>query len=209
MSDKIKVLVVDDNSLLRLGICEAISNETDMEVVGEAKNGTIAIQQFEELKPDVVTMDYKMPNMNGVEATQIVTSRFPDARILILSVYEREEDVWSAVKAGAKGYLYKSGEIEEVLEAIREVSDGHTYFPASISQKISRREGREELTPREFDILQLMSEGKTNREIMGTLHISEGTVKLYVSRVLEKLGVKDRTQAALIAVKQGIVPFTD
>lgn len=205
MSDKIEVMVVDDNSLLRLGLTEAIGGEPDLEAVGEAENGVQALELFRKLQPDVVTMDYQMPGDNGVECTRKIIAEFPEAKVILLSVFEGEEDVWNAVQAGAQGYLTKTGEIEEVLDAIREVASGGTYFPAAIAQKLASREERESLTTRELEVLQLIVEGNSNKEIMDKLDISVGTVKLHVSHILEKLGAADRTQAAIMAVKQGIV----
>lgn len=205
METKTTVMVVDDNSLMRLGLTEAISGEPDMQAVGEAPNGTRAIELFRELQPDVVTMDYQMPGENGIETTRRICAEFPGARVILLSVFEGEEDVWNAVQAGAKGYLTKTGEIEEVLDAIREVAAGGTYFPASMSQKLASREKKENLTARELEVLRLIVGGKSNKEIMGLLSISEGTAKLHVSHILEKLGAADRTQAAIMAVRQGIV----
>lgn len=205
MDAKVKVMVVDDNSLLRLGLTEAIAGEGDLEAIGEAENGIQALELYRKLQPDVVTMDYQMPGENGVESTRNIVAGFPGAKVILLSVFEGEEDIWNAVQAGARGYLNKSGEIEEVLDAIREVARGGSYFPAAIARKLANREERESLTARELEVLQLIVDGNSNKEIMAALNISEGTVKLHVSHVLEKLGAADRTQAAIMAVKQGIV----
>lgn len=205
MSSTIRVMVVDDNSLLRLGVTEAVNGETDLKAVGEAENGAQALEVYRELQPDVVTMDYQMPGGNGIESTREIVAEFPEAKVILLSVFEGEEDIWNAVQAGAKGYLSKTGEIEEVLDAIREVADGGTYFPAAIARKLAQREERDSLTPREMEVLRCIVEGNSNKEIMSRLTISEGTVKLHVSRVLEKLEAADRTQAAIKAIRQGIV----
>jgi len=202
---KISVMVVDDNSLLRLGLTEAINGEEDLAAVGEAENGEQALKLYPKLKPDVVTMDYQMPGDTGVATTRKITAEYPDAKIILLSVFEGEEDIWTAVQAGAKGYLTKTGEIEEVLDAIREVAEGGNYFPAAIAQKLANREQRDTLTAREREVLELIVSGNSNKEIMVNLEISEGTVKLHVSHILEKLGAADRTQAAIMAVRQGIV----
>ncbi|MEM6884800.1 MAG: response regulator transcription factor [Verrucomicrobiota bacterium] len=202
---RIRVLIVDDNSLLRLGLSEAIGGEGDLEVVGEAENGREARELFRELRPEVVTMDYQMPGETGVETTRQIISEYPEAVVILLSVFEGEEDVWSAEQAGAKGYLNKSAAIDEVLEAIREVAAGNNYFPAAIAQKIAKREGRASLTARELEVLKLVVQGNSNKEIMHLLNISEGMTKLHVSNILSKLNAADRTQAAIMAVKQGIV----
>ena len=205
MSSTIRVMVVDDNSLLRLGVTEAVNGETDLKAVGEAENGAQALEVYRELQPDVVTMDYQMPGGNGIESTREIVAEFPAAKVILLSVFEGEEDIWNAVQAGAKGYLSKTGEIEEVLDAIREVAAGGSYFPAAIARKLALREERDSLTPREMEVLRCIVEGNSNKEIMSRLTISEGTVKLHVSRVLEKLEAADRTQAAIKAIRQGIV----
>ncbi|MEO0796102.1 MAG: response regulator transcription factor [Verrucomicrobiota bacterium] len=209
MSEKIRVMVVDDNSILRMGLAEAVGSEEDLEVVGEADNGSSAINCYRELTPDVVTMDYQMPGENGIEGTKKIIAEFPDAKIVLLSVFEGEEDIWNAVQAGAQGYLNKRGDIEEVLDAIREIAAGGTYFPAAMAEKLSTRESRESLTDREHQVLHLIVHGRSNKEIVEDLGISEGTVKLHVSRVLDKLRTADRTQAAIKAIRDGIVHFDD
>ena len=209
MDKKVSVMVVDDNSLLRLGLTEAINGEDDMVAVGEAENGDAALLRFRELLPDVVTMDYQMPGVSGIEATRQILSEFPDAKIILLSVFGGEEDVWNAVQAGAQGYLTKTEEIEEVLDAIREVQGGGTYFPAKLAQRLADRNERVSLTARETEVLSLIVEGLSNKEIMNQLHISQGTVKLHVSHLLEKLGAADRTQAAILAVRRGFVHLDD
>lgn len=201
----IRVLVVDDNSLLRLGLVGAIGGEDDMEAAGEAENGAEGIEQFRTLRPDVVTMDYKMPGDSGVETTKKLLAEFPEAKVILLSVYEGDEDVWSSVQVGAKGYLNKTASIDEILDAIREVEAGGTYFPSGIVRKLERRSQRENLTSRETEVLVQIVKGFSNKEIMSELSISEGMVKLHVSRILKKLGAADRTQAAIAAVREGIV----
>ncbi len=209
MDKKIKVMVVDDNSLLRLGLIESINCEDDMISVAEAENGAVALERYREFLPDVVTMDYQMPNMTGIEATRKIVNEFPNAKIILLSVFEGEEDIGSAVDAGAKGYLTKTEEIEEVLDAIREVFDGGRYFPAKIAKRLDERSSRETLTAREMEVLRLIVDGFSNKEIMSKLNITQGTVKLHVSHVLDKLDAADRTQAAIIAVRRGFVHLDD
>ena len=202
---KISVLVVDDNALLRKGLRGTISDEEDMVCVGEAANGVEALEQFRKLQPDVVTMDYRMPNEDGLEASKKIFAEFPDVRIVFLSTYEGEEDIWNAWQAGAVGYLSKSEISKSIVEAIREVGAGHSYFPAAIARKLEARKERDSLTPRETEVLQLIVEGNCNKEIMVKLGISDGTVRVHVSKVLEKLGAMDRTQAAVTALTQGII----
>lgn len=205
MRRKIRVLIVDDHAMMRLGLAEAINGERDMMLAGEASNGAQAIEAYRELQPDVVTMDFQMPGVDGAEATARLRSEFPEARVVILSVFEGEEDIWRAVKAGAMGYVLKSAEVEDILEAIRHVMAGDTYFPAAIASKLAAREMRDTLTNRESQVLRHIVAGLSNKEIAATLHTSEATVKLHISNTLAKLGVADRTQAAIVAVQRGIV----
>ncbi len=205
MSNQISVLVVDDNALLRVGLSGTIGDEPDMKVVGEASNGADALALYRDLSPDVVTMDYRMPNEDGLVTTRKIIAEFPDAKIVFLSIYEGEEDIWNALQAGVRGYLSKTEALENVVEAIREAAAGNSYFPASIAAKLENRQDRESLTPRELEVLQLIVNGCSNKEIMVELNLSASTVRAHVSNMFEKLGVLDRTQAAIMAVKEGIV----
>ncbi|MGJ8640819.1 MAG: response regulator [Opitutaceae bacterium] len=208
MTDKkaIRVLVVDDNALLRLGLTETISIEPGLELVGSASNGEQALEKVRELQPDVITMDYQMPGMNGVECTRQIVEEFPGAKIILLSVFDSEEDIWKAQKAGVKGYLTKkAGEIEDVLEAIQEVAGGGSYYPSSIAQKLERRRQLKDLTEREMTVLELLAAGHSNKEIEDKLSISLPMVKLHIVNLREKLGAADRTQAVVQAFKRGIL----
>ena len=206
----IKVLVVDDNALLRMGLTHAIESEDIFSIVGEASNGEEALQLYKKVRPDVVTMDYQMPGIDGATCTKEIINYDPDAKIILLTVRETVEDIWNAVQAGCKGYLTKrAGEVEEVLSAIGEVANGNTYFPAQIAKKIEDRESLEALTPRELEVLIGLSEGLSNKEIMEKLHLSEGTVKLHLTNLRNKLGAADRTQAVVEGVKRGLVQLND
>ena len=203
--NNIKVLVVDDNAVLRMGLTHAIDNADGFQIIGEAANAEDALISYEKYRPDVVTMDYQMPGIDGVETTRKLIQTDPDAKIVLLTVKEAEEDVWNAVQAGCKGYLTKrAGEVEDVLQAIHEVANGNTYFPAKVASKIESRLAHEALTPRELEVLQGLAKGYSNKEIMDQLDISEGTVKLHLSN-LRKLNAADRTQALITAVQRGIV----
>ncbi len=204
-----KILIVDDHSLLRLGLIEAIESYGEMEVIADVSNGKEALEAFEKNRPDVIIMDMRMPEANGAEVTQLLVEKDPEARILILSVYEGEEDVWRAVEAGASGYLTKGADTPDLLEAITSVARGENYFPARIAQKIKRRRERHHLTNREIEALQLLVRGLSNKEISSELNISEATVKLHLSNLFEKLGVADRTQAVVAAVQRGILHLDD
>lgn len=203
--NKCSVLIVDDNMLLRMGLTEAISGEPDMEVAGEASNGVDAYSQYATLRPDVVIMDYRMPKENGVEATRKIKADFPDAKIILLSVYEGEEDVWNAWSAGVAGYLSKSEAAHNIVSAIRQVALGAFVFPEAISQKLDARKNRTSLSPRELEVLGLIVGGLSNKEMETQLSLSTGTVKFHVHNLLEKLQVADRTQAVVVAVKNGII----
>ncbi len=205
MKRKIRVLIVDDHAMMRLGLAEAVAGERDLALIGEGANGAEALALYRQHLPDVVTMDFKMPGADGVETTARLRAEFPEARVVILSVFEGEEDIWRAVQAGASGYVSKSAEVEEVLEAVRQVFAGSTYFPAAIAAKLQARRTRDTLTQRELQVLHEIVAGHSNKEIVSALHISEASVKLHISNMLAKLGVADRTQAAIVAVRQGIV----
>lgn len=205
----IKVLVVDDNAVLRMGLTHAIDNADGFQIIGEAANAEDALISYEKYRPDVVTMDYQMPGIDGVETTRRLIQTDPDAKIVLLTVKEAEEDVWNAVQAGCKGYLTKrAGEVEDVLQAIHEVANGNTYFPAKVASKIESRLAHEALTPRELEVLQGLAKGYSNKEIMDQLDISEGTVKLHLSNLRKKLNAADRTQALITAVQRGIVQIS-
>lgn len=204
-SVKIRLLVVDDHFVVRIGLSSALNLEPDMEVVAEAKDGHEAVAAFEHHRPDVTIMDYQLPHLNGAEATTAIRARFPDARIIILSVYKGEEDVHRAVQAGAAGYLPKSSEPHELLDAIRVIHRGRRYFPKSIDAALASRAGRTELSDREKEVLAALVRGRSNKEIAIALGISENTVKVHATRVFEKLDVADRLEAVTVAIQRGIV----
>ena len=202
---KIRVLIVDDHFATRLGLSVPINAEKDMTVVAEAGTGGKAVAQFREHRPDVVLMDYDLPDQNGVQTLSIIRNEFPDARVLMLTILEGEEDIYRAVSAGARGYLTKSSECEQVLAAIRALAVGETYFPPEIIAKIKAREKRKPLTERELEILRLLVRGHSTKEIVDLMKLSMGTIRLHISIILEKLGAFDRTNAVAIAIERGIV----
>ncbi|MEO0796779.1 MAG: response regulator transcription factor [Verrucomicrobiota bacterium] len=206
MLKETRVLVVDDNGLLRIGLTAAINLESGLESVGAAASADEALALYRETMPDVVTMDFRMPGKSGIECTKELLAEYPEAKIILYSVYESEDDIWNAVQAGVVGYLTKdAGEVEEYMEAIREVANGETFFPASISEKIEARRQWIDLTARELEILQLLGEGKSNKELAERLDISLNTTKIHIKNIREKLGASDRTQAVVIAFKRGIL----
>jgi DNA-binding NarL/FixJ family response regulator len=201
----IRVLIVDDHFTARIGLSVPINGEADMKVIAEASTGMEAIILFRQHQPDIVIMDYRLPDMPGVEALEAIRTEFPKVRALMLTVYDGEEDIYRAVNAGAHGYLTKSAERSELLKALRLVATGSAYFPAEIITKFKARERRKPLTDRELEILRLIVNGSSNKAIVAALHMSMGTIKLHVSIILDKMGASDRTHAATLAIERGIV----
>ena len=201
----IRVLVVDDHFATRLGLALPINSEPDMTVVAEAGTSASALDQYRQHRPDVVLMDYHLPDKSGVETIEAVRVEFPQARVLMLTIFDGEEDIYRAVSAGAKGYLTKSSECEEVLKAIRRIAGGAMYFPPDIAAKLKARDQRKPLTSRELEILRLLVKGHSTKEIVTLLNLSMGTIRLHISLILEKLGAFDRTNAVAIAIERGIV----
>ncbi len=202
---KLRLLLVDDHAVIRMGLAGSLNLEPDLTVVGEAGKGGQAVELHRKLRPDVVLMDFRLPDMTGVEATRMICREFPEARVLMLTVHEGEEDVYSAMQAGALGYVQKSIGWKELLAAIRNVSMGERYLPADLAARLKERLGREPLSERELEVLHLIVRGQSNKEIGVSLNISDVTVKRHITHILEKLGVLDRTQAAIAAIQRGIV----
>lgn len=204
----IRVLVVDDQSFFREGLVSLLSLEADIAVVGQATNGKVAIAQTAALQPDVILMDIRMPDCDGVTATREILRSYPWIRILVLTTFDEDEFVWESLKAGAMGYLLKNTPSGQVADAIRTLHRGHSQLGPTIAPKVFAKIQPLPSTPippnlnlsdRELEILKLLGQGKTNREIAKLLHITEGTVRNYISRILTELDVGDRTQAALWA----------
>jgi DNA-binding NarL/FixJ family response regulator len=222
----IRVLLVDDQTLIRQGIRLLLEIEADIRVVGQAANGREALQQAQALHPDVVLMDVRMPEMDGVAATRELSQRFPDIKVIILTTFEDDETVFEGLKAGARGYLLKDISSEEMADAVRKVAAGEALIQSRITSKVltefsrlASAIGRQAssktgavsnalpvpLTEREQEVLQALAHGLSNREIAGQLVITEGTVKNHVSSLIEKLGVRDRTQAVLKGQELGLI----
>lgn len=200
----IQVLIADDHSVVRSGLAMIIQYTAGIETVAEANTGVEAVDFFREYQPDVVLMDLKMPEMGGVEAIATITQEYPQARIIVLTTYDGDEDIYRGLQAGAKGYLLKSVSREELINAIQQVHEGRKYIPAEVGARLVERMSSPQLTGRERQVLTLMCEGKSNQEIAITLHISEATVKFHVNGILSKLDVSDRIQAVLVAIKRGM-----
>jgi DNA-binding NarL/FixJ family response regulator len=203
----IRILVVDDHPLFRGGVVALVGNQTDMCLVGEASTGQEAIQQFRELRPDVTLMDLQLPEMNGVDATNAILGEFHDARIIVLTTYTGDVQVVRALKAGARAYLLKNLLYKELLETIRTVHAGKKALSPEISFQVAQHAVEEPLNPGEIDVLRLIAGGNANKEIAARLSIAEETVKGRVKSILAKLSANDRTHAATIGLKRGIIQF--
>jgi DNA-binding NarL/FixJ family response regulator len=205
--ESIRVLIVEDHNVVRQGLVALINLAEGIQVVGEAADGVEAIAQFRKLQPDVTLVDLRLPKLSGVEIIQRVRSETPQARFVVLTTYDGDEDIYRALKSGAKAYLLKGMTSEELISTIREVAAGRSHIPAAIAERLAERMGTEDLTPREADVLEQIVQGKSNKEIATELDISEATVKTHINSLLGKLGVTDRTQAATAAIRRGLVPF--
>lgn len=204
-SKPIRILVVDDHFMVRMGLSASLNVEPDMEVVAEAGNGEDALRAYRKHNPSLVLMDLRLPGMSGVDCTAAILREFPDAAILMLSTHSGEEEIYRAMQAGARGYIVKSILREELLRAIREVQAGRQYVDPIVASHIEERRSHRSLSGREVEVLRMVAKGMGNKEIASELNIAEVTVKLHVSHVLEKLNVKDRTQAATVALQRGII----
>jgi two-component system NarL family response regulator len=203
----IRILIVDDYAVVRAGLRSIINAEPDMTVIAEATNGKEAIQIFRQHRPDVTLMDLRMPIMKGVEATAAIRSEFPRGKIVVFTGSGADEDIYRALRAGVRSYLWKSMSTQRLLKTIRIVHSGGRSIPGPVASILSERIPESQLTARELEVLQLIVNGKSNKRIGTALRISEGTVKGHVMNILRKLGVDDRTQAATTALRRGIIHF--
>ena len=207
LSQPIRVLLVDDHPVVRAGMAAMLQivPEDNIRVVGEAGNGRQGIERFEELKPDVTLMDLRMPELDGVEAIRAICARHPQARIIVLTTFDGDEDITLALRAGASGYLLKDSPREQLLQAVRSVATGGRFVPPEVASRLTTRDNFESLSPRETELLQVVAEGKSNRDIANELFITEGTVKFHINRILTKLGASNRSEAVAIALRRGLV----
>jgi DNA-binding NarL/FixJ family response regulator len=209
-----KILLCDDQAVIRDGLEMLLNLEKDFQVVGAAQDGAEAVELAGQKSPDLILMDLKMPVMNGIEATREIRAKFPHIKIIILTTYDEDEWVFDAIRAGASGYLLKDTSRQQIVEAIRGTMDGKSFVDPAIAGKLLNQVASkqvqptsilaEKLTERELDVLRLIAKGINNSEIANRLHLSDGTVRNHVSAILEKLGVSDRTQAAVIAIQHGL-----
>jgi DNA-binding NarL/FixJ family response regulator len=214
----VRVLIVDDDDLMRTGLRGVLSNDEAIEVVGEAADGRDAVYRTRLLRPDVVLMDVRMPDLDGIAATRELLAAFPEVRVVILTTFEQDDYIFGALSAGASGFLLKRTTPEELIAAVHTIAAGDSLLSPSVTSRVIERTARqprpdaandarlEELTPREREVLELVARGLSNGEIAATLVIEESTVKTHVKRILSKLGVRDRVQAVIFAYESGLTP---
>jgi DNA-binding NarL/FixJ family response regulator len=203
--ERIRILVVEDHFLIRIGLTTALQGEPDMVIVAEAEDGEEALEAFRRHRPDVVLLDLRLPGRDGIEVIEAMRKEFGPVALLVLSSQATEQDIDRAMQAGASGYLLKGMSFQKVVEGIRVVQGGGRYFPPEIISRLSERDRHSKLSSREMRVLERIAAGKTNKEIGNELGIVEGTVKIHVSNLLNKLGVLDRTQAVMTAIKRGLL----
>ena len=205
MTAHIRILTADDHHLIRAGVSSFLATEPGLEVVAEAANGEEALEKYREVQPDVVLMDLSMPVMDGLEATRAILAEFTDARIVVLTTYAGDEDIHRALEAGAMGYLVKDMLAAEVLKVIRSVMAGRRGIPPVVAAKLAEHTPRIALTPRETEVICLMASGLTNAQIAERIGRTEETVKVHVKNILQKLDVRDRTEAVAVAARRGFI----
>ena len=202
---KTRILVADDHYVVRMGVIAIINNEPDLEVVAEAANGTQAIDLFKKHQPDLVLLDLRMPLKSGVQAAKEILNQFDDARILMLTAFDGDEDIHKAITAGAQGYILKSSTGEQLVPALRAVAAGKNWIPAEVAERLAKRKEFEPLTPRELEVLHELAKGLANKQIANVMNISQHTAKWYLKNILTKLHVSDRTEAVTVAIQRGLI----
>ncbi len=205
VTETIRILIADDHPVVREGLSAMINRQPDMKVVAEAGEGSEAVEQFSQYRPDVALIDLRMRGMDGLHAILAINRRFPGARLVVLTTFDDNEDIYRALQGGAKGYLLKGAPREELLECIRTVSAGQSHIAPAVASKLAERFSKPGLTDRELEVLSLVADGKSNQEIGALLHIGEGTVKVHVNHILDKMGVNNRTAAGVSALERGLI----
>ena len=203
--ERIRILIADDHSVVREGLVSLVKRKSDMVVVAEASNGREAVQLWKEHRPGVTLLDLRMPELGGVGAIKEIRELDENAHIVVLTTYDGDEDIYRAIKAGAKAYLLKDTARDALVETVRRVHAGETYLPPQLAAKLAERVSGEALSPREIDVLQRMAGGKSNKEIGAELFISEGTVKTHIKSIFNKLDVVSRTEAVATANRRGLI----
>ncbi|MGA8940460.1 MAG: response regulator transcription factor [Acidobacteriaceae bacterium] len=205
MAEKIRIMLVEDHQVVRQGLAALLTTADDLEVVGSVGDGLEAIEEFRKVQPDVTLMDLQMPKLGGAETIKRIRAEFPQARFIVLTTFDGDEDIYRALQAGARAYLLKGMPLEELLTTIHAVHNGKLHIPAPVAEKLAERLSGQELTARELSVLERIVAGRANKEISADLSISEATVKTHINSMLGKLGVADRTHAATVAIQRGLV----
>jgi two-component system NarL family response regulator len=205
MAEPIRLMLVEDHQVVRQGLVALLSATDGLEVVGAVGDGVAAQEMFRRLQPDVTLMDLQLPKLGGVEAIRRIRGEFPQARVIVLTTYDGDEDIYRALQAGARAYLLKGMPLEELVTTIHAVHKGRLHIPAAVAEKLAERVSGQELTARELSVLERIVAGRANKEISADLFISEATVKTHINSLLGKLGVADRTHAATVAIQRGLV----
>lgn len=205
----ITILVAEDHGIVRQGIISILQLQEDFTVVAEARDGVEAVELHNLHQPDITLMDLRMPNMEGVDAIARIREGTPKANIVILTTYDTDEDIYRGLQAGARGYILKDADFEDLVDAVRTVHQGRRYLPPNVALKLAERMDSEDLTERERDVLSMMARGTSTAVLVEALNISEGTVKFHINHIFQKLGVNDRTQAIIIALRRGLIRLED
>ena len=205
MADKIRIMLVEDHQVVRQGLVALLSTMEDLEIVGSVGDGLEAIETFRKVEPDVTLIDLQLPKLGGADTIKRIRTEFPQARFIVLTTFDGDEDIYRALQAGARAYLLKGMPLEELVTTIHAVHSGKLHIPAAVAGKLAERLSGQELTPRELSVLERIVAGRANKEISADLSISEATVKTHINSMLGKLGVADRTHAATVAIQRGLV----
>jgi DNA-binding NarL/FixJ family response regulator len=205
MADRIRIMLVEDHQVVRQGLVALLSTLDDLEIVGSVGDGLEAIETFRKVEPDVTLIDLQLPKLGGADTIRQIRTEFPQARFIVLTTFDGDEDIYRALQAGARAYLLKGMPLDELLTTIHAVHNGKLHIPSAVAEKLAERLSGQELTPRELSVLERIVAGRANKEISADLSISEATVKTHINSMLGKLGVADRTHAATVAIQRGLV----
>ncbi|MGD0647924.1 MAG: response regulator transcription factor [Acidobacteriaceae bacterium] len=205
MADRIRIMLVEDHQVVRQGLVALLSTMEDLEIVGSVGDGLEAIDTFRKVEPDVTLIDLQLPKLGGADTIRQIRTEFPQARFIVLTTFDGDEDIYRALQAGARAYLLKGMPLDELLTTIHAVHNGKLHIPSAVAEKLAERLSGQELTPRELSVLERIVAGRANKEISADLSISEATVKTHINSMLGKLGVADRTHAATVAIQRGLV----
>lgn len=205
MADRIRIMLVEDHQVVRQGLVALLSTMEDLEIVGSVGDGLEAIETFRKVEPDVTLIDLQLPKLGGADTIRQIRTEFPQARFIVLTTFDGDEDIYRALQAGARAYLLKGMPLDELLTTIHAVHNGKLHIPSEVAEKLAERLSGQELTPRELSVLERIVAGRANKEISADLSISEATVKTHINSMLGKLGVADRTHAATVAIQRGLV----